>query len=114
MLKLSATIDALARWFRDVNYSAEQEAAAMRYAQHRHAMLFGAGQELPSIQKVRSDEAMTLVTGNVYERGLDGYGVSVGEEGRGSILYTVYGNSPEQVEARARQLVSALDGARRL
>jgi hypothetical protein len=113
MLKLSATIDALARWFRDVNYSAENEAAAMRYARQRHAMLFGAGQELPSIQKVRSDEAVTLTVGSTL---YDGYRFKtrVIDETGEDVPFFALGHTEEQAKARAAQLVSALDGARRL
>lgn len=103
--------------FAELDFSPDREAAASAYARQRHAMLFGAGQELPTIQKVRSDEAMRLsATGAQLYNGSHVYFVNVFDDSRGSYPphAQVFGDTAEQAEARARQLVSALDGARRL
>lgn len=122
---LSVLINFLSNAFHGLDYSAEKEAAAMRYARDRHGMLFGypSARDLPSIQKVRSDEALSL---HIYRPTMDSpvakkaagwmWTVTVVDTRDGVVdeAYEVYGNSPEQAQARAAQLVSALDGARRL
>ena len=111
----------LADLFRELDYSeANYQNRVSSYAAAAKRMEADRMAELAEFHPVPREQAMQLVAGSVYEIVPGAYFTDIHDVSTGNrfdapaSVYRVHGSSRSQVEDRAAQLVSALDGARRL
>lgn len=114
-------LERVANAFREADYAAGREeymrTYGATYALERIRVKQEAAERARTILPIGSDEAMSLRAGQAFMSHTGSATALVwARSGVGSerLAYAVYGGTLENANARAAQLVSALDGARRL
>lgn len=107
LLKLLGRV---ANAFREADYTQGRDAYLRSYGASRTLMVERRATPLP----IGHDNAMQLRARPAFFSHTGVYVAFVEETVTGRTFYAVYGDTPATVDARAAQLVSALDGARRL